>query len=80
MKITTDTRVRRGPQRILTAQEAVEYVADRASRREPDRPNRARTEALRAVIGELLGAMIANGALRANQVVAILNYDVEAED
>lgn len=80
MKLTTNTRFE--PERVVTADEAVTYVAHRSAGQregELERAN-ARYDALESMLGQLIAAMIDNGALRANQVEAIFNYDVSAED
>lgn len=77
MKLKTNTRFEK--EHVVTPAEAVTYVADRAVRRDDHHP-RARAEALEKMLGELLTALVQNGALRTEQVEAIFDYDVSAED
>lgn len=69
--------------RKLDATEAVAFVADVAARRtDGGQLERvaARAEALQGMLGRLIGVMIDNGQLRAEQVCTIFDYDVIAED
>lgn len=81
MKLTTNSRFE--PERVVTAAEAVTYVAERAAGRRSHESSTyriiERAEAIEGMLGRLIGCLIDNGALRANQVEAIFDYDIGAE-
>lgn len=80
MKLRTNTHFEET--KYIEPEAAVTYVCEREARRcesgELERMQR-RYDALENIVGQLLGAMIANGQLRKEQVDAILSYDIEAE-
>lgn len=80
MKLTTNTRFEK--EHAVTPTEAVRYVAQRAENRsEGDTLERARfrAEAVEGMLGRLMSALVANGALRADQVSEIFDCDILAE-
>lgn len=66
---------------LRDAEMAVQHVVSQHMRNydcTQEREN-ARSEALQGMLGRLIGAMIDNGTLRADQVDAIFDYDVTTE-
>lgn len=81
MKLTTNTRFEK--EQVVTPAEAVTYFAQRAENRSEGgtlERARMRAEAVEAVLGRLLDAMVQNGVLRAGQLEEIFDYDISAED
>ncbi len=66
--------------KTFTPAEAVAYVIEREVQRCDDWGRAPRVAALESMLGRLLNALVANGAVRANQLEEIFNYDVSVED
>lgn len=79
MKIKTNTQIE--PERVVTPDEVVPFFLGRAENRADGiKPRRQRAEALEGVVSRLFAALIVRGALRADQIEHIFDYDVSAED
>ncbi len=82
MRLTaTQSHSTRGNRECEDAAEAVQVVIYRNMLRYDGSAEReaAKTEALQGMLGRLIGVLIANGTLRAEQVSEIFDYDVIAE-
>lgn len=83
MKLVTNVKY---PRKAVTPEEAVTYVINehvcsyRSDGTGELETIKLRHDALESIVGRLLGALIDNGALRAEQVSAIFDHDVSAED
>lgn len=81
MKITYKDSRPYGASRGMTAVQAVEHILARAAGNHEGRMEReaAKVERLAVLVGSLIDALAKNGAMRAEQLNEIFDYDVTAE-
>ena len=81
MKLTTVYTFEPQHNRVVTGEEAVQHVVNKAMLHYDGREEReyARAEALQIMLGRVIEALIDNGKLRSDQIENIFSYDVVAE-